>query len=75
MAARRVRGPSTRIGGIIVAIWLVIGLLAAVQRDYLSGSDANCAKVGTILVTVIAGPLNYIGANPKITCHTPQPSK
>ena len=63
-----------RIGGIIVAIWLVIGLLAAVQRDYFSGSDANCAKVGTVLVTVIAGPLNYIGANPKIECHTPKPS-
>ena len=64
-----------RIGAVIVAIWLVIGLLAAVQRDYFSGSDANCAKVGTVLVTVVAGPLNYVGANPKVTCHTPQPSK
>ena len=64
-----------RIGAIIVAIWLVIGLLAAAQRDYFSGSDANCAKFGTTLVTVIAGPLNYVGANPKIKCDAPEPSK
>ena len=64
-----------RIGAILVAIWLVIGLLAAAQRDYFSGSDANCAKFGTIIVTVIAGPLNYVGANPKIKCEAPQPSK
>jgi hypothetical protein len=64
-----------RIGSVIVVIWLVVGLLAAVQRDYFSGRDANCAKVGTIAVTVVAGPLNYLGANPKIKCKAPQPSK
>jgi hypothetical protein len=63
-----------RIGSIILVVWLVIGLLAAVQRDYFSGKDANCAKVGTIAVTVVAGPLNYVGANPKIRCKAPQPS-
>lgn len=64
-----------RIGSALVVVWLVIGLLAAVQRDYFSGSDANCAKLGTIAVTVIAGPLNYVGANPKVKCNVPQPSK
>ena len=64
-----------RIGAIVLAIWLVIGLAAAAQRDYFSGSDATCAKFGTILVTVIAGPLNYVGANPKIECDAPEPSK
>jgi hypothetical protein len=63
-----------RIGSIVLVVWLLIGLLAAVQRDYLSGDDANCAKVGTIAVTVVAGPLNYLGANPKIKCKAPQPS-
>jgi hypothetical protein len=60
---------------IIVAIWLVIGILAALQRGYFSGSDANCAKVGTIAVTIVAGPLNYVGANPQIDCELPQPSE
>jgi len=64
-----------RIAGLIVVIWLIIGGVAAGQRHYFSGSDTNCAKVGTIAVTIVAGPLNYVGANPKITCRVPQPSK
>ena len=63
------------IGGVIVLIWLVIGAIAAAQRGYFDGSDANCAKAGTIAVTVIAGPLNYLGVNPKINCTVPQPSQ
>jgi hypothetical protein len=64
-----------RVGSLLVVIWLVIGVVAAVQRDYFSGSDANCAKLGTIAVTIVAGPLNYAGANPKIKCDVPQPSQ
>jgi hypothetical protein len=64
-----------RIGGVLVLIWLLIGVLAAAQRDYFSGSDANCAKLGTIAVTVAAGPLNYAGVNPKVKCELPQPSR
>jgi len=64
-----------RIGGVLVLIWLLIGVVAAVQRDYFSGSEANCAKLGTIAVTVVAGPLNYVGLNPKVKCQLPQPSK
>lgn len=64
-----------RIGSIVLVVWLVIGVVAAAQRDYFSGKDANCAKVGTIAVTIVAGPLNYFGANPKIHCNAPKPSK
>jgi hypothetical protein len=64
-----------RIGPLLVVIWLVIGVVAAAQRDYFSGSDANCAKLGTIAVTIVAGPLNYAGANPKVNCDLPQPSR
>ncbi len=63
-----------RIGGIVVVVWLLIGVLAAAQRDYFSRSDTNCAKFSTTAVTIIAGPLNYVGANPKIKCDVPQPS-
>jgi membrane protein YdbS with pleckstrin-like domain len=63
-----------RIGAIIAVIWLLIGVVAVAQRGYFSGSDTNCAKAGTIAVTVVAGPLNYIGANPKVKCELPQPS-
>ena len=57
-----------RIGALLVAIWLVIGLLATAQHNYFSGSDTNCAKLGTIAVTILTGPLNYAGVNPKVKC-------
>jgi hypothetical protein len=58
-----------RLGSILLLIWLVIGALAAGQRHYFTTSSANCAGAGTIAVTVLAGPLNYFGANPKLVCH------
>ena len=65
-----------RIGSVVLLIWLVIGVLAAAQRDYFTSSgDASCAKVGDTVLTVLAGPLNYMGVNPKIDCETPEPSK
>jgi hypothetical protein len=64
-----------RLGGLLVIIWLVIGGIAAGQRHYYSGSATNCAKDSTTAVTIVAGPLNYFGANPKVHCKLPQPSK
>jgi hypothetical protein len=63
------------IGGIIIVIWLLIGLLAAGQRGYFSSSQNNCAQAGTTIVTILVGPLNYVGVNPKVNCQVPQPSK
>ena len=64
-----------RIGAVILLIWFIIGLIAAGQRGYLSGSSSNCARAGDTVITVLAGPLNYIGVNPKIKCTVPRPSK
>jgi hypothetical protein len=63
-----------RIGAILLAGWLIIGVIAGAQRNYYSGS-ASCAKAGTVLVTILAGPLNYVGAKPKVHCRVPPPSK
>ena len=63
-----------RIVAAAVVVWLVIGV-GAVQRDYFTESAPKCAHVGTTVVTILAGPLNYVGVNPKITCKAPQPSK
>ena len=63
-----------RVGGVVLLIWLIIGAIAAGQRGYYGSSPANCAHAGTIVATVAAGPLNYVGLNPKISCHLPQPS-
>jgi hypothetical protein len=64
-----------RIAAVIVVIWLIIGVVAAVQRGYFDGSSANCAKTSNTVVTIVAGPLNYVGVNPKIKCDVPQPSQ
>ena len=65
-----------RIGSLVLLVWLVIGVFACAQRDYFKGDNTNCAKAGTIVVTVLAGPLNYVGVNPKVhDCTVPQPSK
>lgn len=64
-----------RIISTLVVIWLIIGAFAAFQRGYFSTSNDNCSSIGTDVVTVAAGPLNYFGANPKIDCHTPEPSQ
>jgi hypothetical protein len=59
----------------IVLVWLLIGVVAAWQRDYFKNDQSSCASAGTVAVTVIAGPLNYAGVNPKVKdCHLPQPS-
>jgi hypothetical protein len=64
-----------RIGSVLLIVWLIIGAAAAGQRGYYSGSVGTCTKAGTIAVTIIAGPLNYLGVNPKIDCTLPKPSK
>ena len=64
-----------RIGSVLLVIWLIVGAVAAGQRHEFSRPPAGCSKVGTIAVTILAGPLNYIGVNPKISCKSPHPSK
>ena len=65
-----------RIGSLVLIVWLIIGAIAGGQRHYYNNSPTSCAKASTIAVTVIAGPLNYVGLNPKIKCPAaPTPSK
>ena len=63
-----------RLVGLLVVIWLAIGVLAVGQRGYFGSSPQNCAGVATVAVTVVAGPMNYLGVNPKVKCRLPQPS-
>jgi membrane protein YdbS with pleckstrin-like domain len=71
---RRRTGVS-RLIGVLLVIWLIIGAIAAGQRGYYSSAKTNCASAATITVTILAGPLNYLGVNPKVHCTVPQPSK
>ncbi len=65
-----------RLVSLLVLLWLIVGAIAAGQRGYYSSEDTNCANLGTIAVTIVAGPLNYLGINPKVeNCELPQPSE
>jgi hypothetical protein len=62
---------------LLVIVWLVIGAVAAFQRGYFGDDRAvSCKTFGDTALTIVAGPLNYIGVNPKIQCEeAPEPSR
>ena len=63
------------IGSFVLILWLILGAIAAGQRGDYTNPPANCSQVGTVAVTILAGPLNWLGVNPMISCHLPPPSK
>ncbi|MEV0945252.1 hypothetical protein [Rhodococcus sp. NPDC049939] len=64
-----------RFVSIVVLAWLIIGAVAVFQRGYFEEVVADCSTAATIAVTVLAGPLNYMGVNPQVECTLPQPSQ
>lgn len=59
--------------GVILLVWLLIGVVAAVQRDYFNSAVNSCGTAATIALTVVAGPLNYTSVNPKVSdCEPPK---
>ena len=61
-------------GTLILFIWLIIGAAAAGQRGYFSTPNFSCSTGATIAVQIAAGPLNYVGLDPTISCSTPKPT-
>ncbi|MFE6924554.1 hypothetical protein ACFVAV_26260 [Nocardia sp. NPDC057663] len=60
----------------LLLVWFGAGMVAAMQRNYFINTPIDCRAWGTIAVTLVAGPLNYMGANPKISeCQLPEPSR
>jgi hypothetical protein len=54
---------------ILVIIWFVLGASSAHDRGYFdSNADRTCTFIGSALLTVVAGPLNYAGLHPKAAC-------
>jgi len=63
--------------GIVITVWLVLGVAASLQRGYFgTGNDqaVSCKTGADTGLTILAGPLNYIGVNPKVDCEVPLPS-
>lgn len=66
---RKLPEVSMRLFWVLIAIWLILGAVAAGQRHYYTTASVDCAGAGTIAVTILFGPANYLGASPKLTCH------
>ncbi|MGA8846421.1 MAG: hypothetical protein WB471_07395 [Nocardioides sp.] len=61
---------------LILLVWLIIGAVAAGQRGYYGDDrELSCQDAGDTALTIAAGPLNYLGVNPEITCELPEPSE
>jgi hypothetical protein len=58
--------------GVLCAVWLLVGGVAANQRHYYGHGVASCDAGATVVATIAAGPLNYHGVKPVVSC--PQPS-
>ncbi len=63
-----------RIGSLVLVVWLLIGVAAAFQRDYFNDSTDTCNELGDTVLTIVAGPLNYVGVDPDVDCKVPEPS-
>ncbi|WP_159942895.1 MULTISPECIES: hypothetical protein [unclassified Nocardiopsis] len=63
----------------LIALWLIIGLVAAFQRGLFTPDETSCSTLWHTLGTVAVGPLNYMGVNPTIGCpelpELPEPSE
>jgi hypothetical protein len=59
-------------GTVILFLWLIIGAAAAGQRGYFDLNNVNCTQGATMALTIVAGPLNYVGLDPRISCTSPK---
>jgi hypothetical protein len=54
---------------ILVIIWCILGASAANDRGFFdSNRNRDCTFVGSALLTVVAGGLNYVGVHPTANC-------
>jgi hypothetical protein len=54
---------------ILVIIWFILGASAANDRGFFdTGAKRDCTFVGSGLLTIIAGPLYYVGVEPDAAC-------
>jgi hypothetical protein len=53
----------------MVIVWFALGASVAHDRGYFNSSrERTCAFVGSGLLTVVAGPINYLGTHPRAVC-------
>lgn len=54
---------------ILVVVWFVLGCSVANDRGYFdANADRDCTFIGSALLTVVVGPVNYLGVHPQASC-------
>jgi hypothetical protein len=54
---------------IAMIVWFILGCSVANERGYFNAAtDRTCSFVGSALLTVIAGPVNYLDVHPRAYC-------
>jgi hypothetical protein len=54
---------------LMVIVWFVFGARAAHERGFFDTNAARtCEFVGSGALTVVAGPLSYVGVHPHAYC-------
>jgi hypothetical protein len=54
---------------IMVIVWFILGASVAHDRGYFDGNvPRTCSFVGSGMLTVVAGPINYAGVHPTAVC-------
>jgi hypothetical protein len=54
---------------ILIIVWFILGASAANDRGYFdSNTHRDCDFVGSALLTVVAGPINFADVHPRAYC-------
>ncbi len=54
---------------IMVIIWFIFGASAANDRGFFNANTTRtCSFVGSAALTVVAGPLSFVGVHPQAYC-------
>jgi len=57
--------------GALTVAWLAIGGVAADHRGDFAYGSFSCSSLGEISLTMAAGPLNFSGLDPEVSCQVP----
>lgn len=62
--------------GAAILVWLAVGTTAGAQRGlFHDDMTVDCNTGADVAATMLAGPLNYAGVVPDVSCDDVQPSR
>ncbi|HEX3929887.1 MAG TPA: hypothetical protein VHW64_04245 [Nocardioides sp.] len=54
---------------LLAIVWFVLGASVANDRGFFDAhTNRNCNFIGSAMLTVVVGPVNYLGVHPRAHC-------